>query len=200
MILFNRVAGKGYTVLVVLIIAFSAIIFAIVEAKILYTATHEKPQPSDVIIVLGAHLWGDQPSPLLRYRLDQGIALYRQGYGKHIIVSGAQGDDELTTEAYAMATYLRRHNIPKGIIYLEENSYSTYENIKYSKEIMDREGFHNAIIVTNTFHLYRALAIGKHFSIPVSGAPAKMHPVLLTKLKYYTREFFAIIKFLIVKK
>ncbi len=185
--------------LIILIIAFSITVFVIIEAKILYTASYEKPQPSDVIIILGAHLWGDQPSPLLRYRLDQGIALYRQGYGNYFIVSGAQGDDELTTEAYAMATYLERHNIPKDIIYLEENSYSTYENIKYSKEIMDRENFKTAIIVTNTFHLYRALEIGNHFSIPVSGAPAKMHPVLLTKVKYYTREFFAIIKFLIVK-
>ncbi|MBB6217739.1 uncharacterized SAM-binding protein YcdF (DUF218 family) [Anaerosolibacter carboniphilus] len=192
--------GKGFRVSIILITAFFISVFAIIEANILYTAANEKPRPSDVIIVLGAHLWGDQPSPLLRYRLDQAVALYRQGYGKYIIVSGAQGDDELATEAYAMAAYLMRHNISKDIIYLEENSYSTYENMKYSKEIMDREGFQSAVIVTNTFHVYRALEIGKHFSIPVSGSPAKMHPSMLTKLKYYVREFFAVIKFLIIKK
>jgi uncharacterized SAM-binding protein YcdF (DUF218 family) len=186
-------------VFILISIAFSISIFMIIEGKIIYTATHEKPRPSDVIIVLGAHLWGDQPSPLLRYRLDQVIALYREGYAESIIVSGAQGDDELTTEAYAMALYLERHNIPEDIIHLEENSYSTYENIKYSKEIMDREGLQRAIIVTNTFHLYRALEIGKHFSIPVSGSPAKMHPSLPMKLKYYIREFFAVVKFFVLK-
>jgi uncharacterized SAM-binding protein YcdF (DUF218 family) len=191
--------GNRLKVFILVFIACSLIIFVIIEGKILYTATYEKPLSSDVIIVLGAHLWGDQPSPLLRYRLDQAISLYRQGYAKSIIVSGAQGDDELTTEAYAMAVYLGRHNIPKDIIYLEENSYSTYENMKYSKEIMDREGLERAIIVTNTFHVYRALEIGKHFSIPVSGAPAKMHPSVLLKLKYYIREFFAVVKFYLMK-
>lgn len=191
--------GNKLRMFVILWLAVSIGIFAIVEGKILYTAIHEKPLPSDVIIVLGAHLWGDQPSPLLRYRLDQAISLYRQGYAASIIVSGAQGDDELTTEAYAMGRYLERHNIPKYVIYLEENSYSTYENIKYSKGIMAQKGLERAIIVTNTFHLYRALEIGKHFSIPVSGSPAKMHPSMLLKLKYYIREFFAVVKFYVMK-
>lgn len=182
-----------------LIIAFTLLFFWI-EAKIVLTAVREKPQPSDVIIVLGAHLWGDQPSPLLQYRLDQALCLYQQRYAKYIIVSGAQGDDEMMTEAKAMAAYLIRHHIPQDNIYLEERAYSTYENLKYSKEIMERKGFHSAIVVTNTFHLYRALQMGTHLQMNVSGSPAKTHPFLTSKLKYYVREFFAVMKFYILKK
>ncbi|MEW9121851.1 MAG: YdcF family protein [Thermotaleaceae bacterium] len=181
------------------LLLFFTLLFIFIEWKIIRTPYYEKPSPADTIIVLGAHLWGDQPSPLLQYRLDKAIELYGMGYAANIIVSGAQGDDEITTEAKAMAAYLVRHYIPEENIYLEEQSYNTFQNLKFSKEIMDKEGFEDAIIITNTFHLYRSLRIAKYLSIPATGSAAKIHPLWSLKLKYYTREFLSVLKFLVLR-
>ncbi|AOT72169.1 YdcF family protein [Geosporobacter ferrireducens] len=184
--------------LLVLLLAFT-LLFCAIQWKIIAAPFREKPVPSDTLIVLGAHLWGDQPSPLLRYRLDKAIELYHLGYGQKIIVSGAQGHDEITTEAKAMAAYLVRNGIPQEDIFLEENSYNTFQNLKFSKEIMEKEELRHAVVVTNTFHLYRALRIAKYLDIEISGSAAKMHPFIGTKVKYYTREFFSVIKFLLLR-
>ncbi|SHJ33313.1 Uncharacterized SAM-binding protein YcdF, DUF218 family [Geosporobacter subterraneus DSM 17957] len=185
--------------LIFLLLTFT-LLFCIIQWKIIVTPYQVKPVPSDAIIVLGAHLWGDQPSPLLQYRLDQAMELYHTGYGKKIIVSGAQGDDEVTTEAKAMAAYLTRQGIPTEDILLEENSYNTFQNLKYSKEIMEKAGLRHAIVVTNTFHLHRALRIGKYLDIEISGSAAKMHPYISTKIKYHVREFFSVLKFLLLRR
>lgn len=185
--------------LLILLLSFT-LLFSVIQWKIITTPYQEKPVPSDTLIVLGAHLWGDQPSPLLQYRLDKAIELYHLGYGKKIIVSGAQGHDEITTEAKAMAAYLIRNEIPKEDIFLEENSYNTFQNLKYSKEIMEKEGLRHAVVITNTFHLHRALRIAKYLDIEISGSAAKMHPFIGMKIKYYTREFFGVLKFLLLHR
>lgn len=185
--------------LLILLLSFT-LLFSVIQWKIITTPYQEKPVPSDTLIVLGAHLWGDQPSPLLQYRLDKAIELYHLGYGGKIIVSGAQGHDEITTEAKAMAAYLIRNEIPKEDIFLEENSYNTFQNLKYSKAIMEKEGLRHAVVITNTFHLHRALRIAKYLDIEISGSAAKMHPFIGMKIKYYTREFFGVLKFLLLHR
>ena len=91
----------------------------------------------------------------LDFRLNMASELYNAGYAPYIIVSGAQGEDEPTTEARYMADYLTNKGVPKENILLEEAAVSTYENFLFSKAIMDQQGFENAIIVSNDYHCYR---------------------------------------------
>lgn len=183
-----------------IIIFLGIIIFAIVQITIIITPFRENPKKSDAIIVLGAKLYGDKPGPMLQYRLEKALELFNKGYGNTIIVSGAQGHDELVTEAFAMKKYLVNNGVPEDIVFEEDNSYSTYQNLYYSSKIMKENKLENAVIVTNTFHIHRSLMIANRLDIVASGAPTKNYPNLPLTIKYYIREVLAYIKdFILVR-
>lgn len=178
----------------ILILIPLAVIFLVIQVSIITKPYRQIPKPSDAIIVLGCRLWGDQPSPMLIYRLDEALKLYNEGYASKIIVSGSQGEDEWITEAAAMKTYLEGKGVdPEGIIE-EDQSFSTFENLYYSKKIMEDQNLKNAIIVTNAFHIQRSLMIANRLDMDVSSSPAKSYPNPLLILRCYVREVFAYVK------
>ncbi|MCX7746348.1 MAG: YdcF family protein [Clostridia bacterium] len=172
------------------------LIFAIpvlgILSCILYYANFEKPQKSDVMIILGCQIWGRSPSDSLQYRLDKALELFKAGYAGHIIVSGGQGQDEETYESSVMKDYLVKKGIPEAKITEENKSTSTFENIKYSKKIMEAKDFRSAIIVSNDFHIFRSLQLAKRLDISASGAPAPS--VVYLRTYYYSREIFTVVK------
>ncbi len=121
----------------------------------------------DYIIVLGASLIGEVPSPILASRLE--CAISNSKSNTKFIVSGGRGHDEVCTEAYAMKKYLLSKGISNNSILLEEVSTNTYENLKYSKELV---GFNNKrsnfLIVSNDFHVPRALSLSRKLNIEAS--------------------------------
>jgi len=148
------------------------------------------------IIVLGSGLIGDRVPPLLKSRLDKGIEIYKmqleKGSISKLIVSGGQGADELTSEANAMKSYLLSQNIPDIDVILEDKSTTTYENMKFSKKIMDNiTTNYSSIFVTNNYHVFRA-------SIYARKAGSKTHGVGSQTSLYFLpsaliREFIAIL-------
>jgi uncharacterized SAM-binding protein YcdF (DUF218 family) len=114
---------------------------------------------SDCIIIPGCKVSDTTPSLALQSRLDCALRLYRAGYAKFIITSGGQGETGTITEAQAMQRYLMENGVPEEAILLEENSYSTYENMKNSKALMDAHQLTSAIVATSDFHAARAMAI-----------------------------------------
>ena len=117
-----------------------------------------KKEPQ-TIIILGSGLFGDKVPPLLAQRLDKGLAIYEKFNRKPvIIVSGGQGDDELISEAEAMAGYLMEKGVPADSILLENKSRTTFENLTFSKQLMLAHGLEQdrVVLVTNSFHALRA--------------------------------------------
>jgi uncharacterized SAM-binding protein YcdF (DUF218 family) len=174
------------------------------EIPIIYTSLTVSPAPADVLIVPGARLWGDQPSAMLRLRLDKAIELYHQGYARYFIVSGARGADEIDSEAAVMRNYLMRQGIPEHIIILEDRSFTTMQNLTFSHQIMQQQGWQTALIVTNPFHIYRSLVIAKQIGLQATAAsaPSRDNPALniLVTSKQYLRESLAVTKHYIVHK
>lgn len=117
---------------------------------------------AEVAIVLGASLWNDKPSPGLRERLDHAYGLYEAGVVDRLIVSGGLDANGATiTEAEGMKRYLTERGVPADRIVPEPEATSTYENLLYSKRIMDREGWGGPIIVTHRYHGARAYDIAR---------------------------------------
>ncbi|AEI41462.1 YdcF family protein [Paenibacillus mucilaginosus] len=120
-------------------------------------------EPKQVGIVLGASLWKDSPSPALKERLDRAVELYQSGRVPYLIVSG--GYDVPTskmTEAEGMRNYLVSKGIPSKRIVLENRARSTYENLLYSKKIMEQHQWTSAVIITHRYHSVRALDIANY--------------------------------------
>lgn len=131
------------------------------------------PKSSDVIVVLGARVYpSGTPSPLLVMRLQTALALYRQEMATRIIVCGGKGGDEPVTEAAAMAAWLQDHDVPKAHIFLDETSADTVQNLENAHDIMKRQGFETAVVVTSGYHLPRAMMIAREKSLQATGAAA----------------------------
>ena len=122
----------------------------------------------DAIIVLGSGLIGDKVPPLLAQRLTKGKTIYDQFQGRpKLIVSGGQGADELTSEAAAMANYLMEYGVPEEDILIENRSRTTFENLTFSKAILEKEGLgKDVLVVTNSFHALRAGVFMRRLRIP----------------------------------
>lgn len=146
----------------------------------------------DTIIVLGAQVWETGPSYSLKSRLDTAIEYLDDNPETVCIVSGGQGYNEPFSEARGMFEYLVSHGIDETRIVMEDRSANTVENILFSKELMkDPEA--PVGIVTNQFHVFRAVAIAKKQGlIHAVGIAAPSHPYYLPNNMF--REVFGIVK------
>ena len=147
----------------------------------------------DVLIVLGAGVIGEEVTPSLASRLDTAADYFNQNPNTMIIVSGGMGDNADITEAEAMKRYLIEKGIPPERIIKEDESTSTYENFAFTRQILETEFPADTTIAftTNTFHIYRAAYIARHFELNVNQLDA---PTPLTAATpNYLREMLAVI-------
>ena len=153
------------------------------------TACAKRPQEDATLIVPGAALREDQPSRLLRGRLEAAYAYLVKHPNAVCIVSGGQGEDEICTEASVMQTYLINKGIDPARIYTEDRSTSTFENIRYSREVIETYGLNpNVAIVTQEFHQFRTQQFVKQAGLTVSGAVTAHTPWHLLA-SYWIRDF-----------
>lgn len=154
----------------------------------------------DYVIILGAGLYGDYPSQILRYRLDSGVELLSNlPEDVKVIVSGGQGPGETITEAEAMKRYLVDKGIDEARIIKEEASTNTLENLENSMDLIkkiDSKEDLSITLVTSTFHTYRsrllADRVGFH-KVYCWNAPVNSN----IEGSYYFRECFALAKSLV---
>lgn len=167
-------------------------IFGFVEINILVKSGGKVFSEADYMIVLGAQVKGNTVSRSLEKRLDTAVSYLRENPDTKVIVSGGQGSGEDISEAQAMYDYLIRAGISKAGIIKEEHSTSTYENIKYSRQLINDETA-KTVIVTNAFHIYRSVGIAKKQGFTaVEGLGAPTDRILA--VSYYVREAMAVIK------
>ncbi len=127
----------------------------------------------DCILVLGCHVHNDgTPSPMLRDRLQKGVELYRLGASQKLLMSGDHGRNDYN-EVGAMKKYAMEAGISSSDIFMDHAGFSTYESIYRAKEIF---GADKIIIVTQNYHLYRALYIARQFGIEAYGVDADTVP------------------------
>lgn len=122
----------------------------------------------DCIIVLGAGIWEDKPSPMLEDRLLEGIRLYQNNVLDKIIMSGDHGRKEYD-EVNVMKDYAIEKGIPSEDIFMDHAGFSTYESLYRAKEIL---GAKKIVIVTQKYHLYRSLYIANQLEIEAYGVGA----------------------------
>ncbi|TKI29107.1 YdcF family protein [Bacillus cereus] len=132
----------------------------------------------DFIIVLGSGLINDKVPPLLASRINKAIDFYWKqmsvGSPPTIIFSGGQGPDENLPEAEAMQKYAIEKGIPIEHTIQENRSVNTYENMLFSKQIMDTlKSKYNSIFTTNNFHLFRAGLYAKQAGLSSQGIGSK---------------------------
>lgn len=117
-----------------------------------------------VVIILGTGVDSDgKPSILMQGRVDAAVDYLKSHSEAPIIVSGGGiGGDIPITEAESMKQALINAGIDESRIYLEDQSTSTAENLRYSAELIHTEGLStHVVIVTSNFHAYRSCLYAK---------------------------------------
>lgn len=143
---------------------------------------------ADFILVLGAGITNGQPSAVLQSRLDTAIELYQRKASPDILISG--GGDATVNEISVMRDYLLAHQIPAQAITEDNKGIDTYHSITNAQSIFGAE---NLIIVSQRFHLYRAVYIAEQLGLDTYGCPCDNdHPIKDKAL--LLREFFARLK------
>ena len=136
--------------------------------QILTETEASKLEDVDCIIVLGAGIWGDKPSPMLEDRLLQGISLYENNVSAKIIMSGDHGRKEYD-EVNTMKDFAIEKGVPSEDIFMDHAGFSSYESIYRAKEIFKAE---KIVIVTQEYHLYRSLYIANQLGLEAYGVGA----------------------------
>ncbi|GAB6259513.1 YdcF family protein [Peribacillus sp. N1] len=166
--------------------------FGFLHMKIQGTIHQQIPGNADYLIILGARVKGLVLSLSLQYRIDKTAEYLSANKQTVAIVSGGKGPGEEISEAKAMQQGLIAQGIEEARIMMEDKSTTTHENIVFSKELIPDTAA-SGLIVSNDFHIYRAVEIAKREGLDMKGLPAKTPRVSL--LKSYTREYLAITKY-----
>ncbi len=195
--IWSRGVGRVFLGGLATIIALLLVLFAVVSGYMI-AACAKQPSEDATVIVLGAALRGDRPSLSLRTRLEAAREYLTEHPKAVCIVSGGQGPDEIYTEASVMKAWLADRGIDPQRIYVEDQSTSTFENIRLSREVIEQNGLTSQVaIVTQDFHQFRAQQFAKRAGLTVSGAITAHTPWYLLG-SYWIRDFAGVCHMMIM--
>lgn len=175
----------------VVIFCLGLLLFIVVEAMILGQFGAKAQPGADYCIILGAQWKDDGPSEVLRRRLDKAIKYLQENPGTIAVVSGGQGSNEFISEAAGMKQYLVDAGIGEERILVEDKSTNTCENLAFSGALLDKENS-SAVVVTNNFHMFRALKIAEKQGYNAQGLAADSVVWMLPN--NLLREFLGVLK------
>lgn len=125
---------------------------------------------TDCVLILGAGVRNGSPTPMLRDRLITGISLYKSGVAPKIIMSGDHGREDYD-EVNVMKSYAVENGVPDSDVFMDHAGFSTYDSIYRAKAVFEADSI---IIVTQKYHLYRALYIAERLGVNAVGVSADL--------------------------
>lgn len=168
-------------------------IFALYTVSSFLNLLRNRRKTYRYIIVLGCGLMnGAEVTPLLAGRIQKGMEAYRQNPGARLVFSGGKGSGEALPEGEAMKRYAVEKGVPEEDILVEAQSVNTRENLQLSYRLIQRDAqgdTGNLLVVTNRYHVFRALLLAKHLGIPCDGRGSRTK--LYFALNAFIREWIA---------
>jgi SanA protein len=156
--------------------------------KQIYNSLKRFPK-NDVGIIFGAGINRDKPSKYLKDRLDAGILLYKAKRINKILLSGDNGSEEYD-ELTVMKNYCFKHGVDTTKIFIDYAGFDTYSTMYRAKHIFKIK---KATLISQKYHLNRAIYIGKHLGIKSVGYSANKGEY--SGYEYVTfREYLSIFK------
>ena len=143
-----------------------------VKDRLLTAEEAVKTGDVDCIIVLGCQVKSDGSlSHMLRDRLVTALELYNAGAAPKLLMSGDHGQTEYN-EVGAMKKYATENGVPPADVFMDHAGFSTYETVYRAKEVFKAK---KVIIVTQEYHLYRALYIAKKLGVDAYGVSSDLN-------------------------
>ena len=146
--------------------------------------------PIDAVVVLGAAVSAPGvPGPALQRRLIHGVGEFRARAAGHLVLSGGIVAHP-PAEACVMRDLARGMGVAESAIVIEDRARNTFENAVFTGRILRERGWRKLLVVTDEWHLPRALYIFRRLGLPVSGAgvPPPAGLPLLSRLRRHLDE------------
>ena len=182
-----------------IVLAIVLVIMALTSVPILLGVRSQPETACDWLIVLGAGVDGDTPSPILQDRINAAYDYLTKHPDTVCIATGGKGDDENLSEAQCIYNHLTQMGISGDRIWMEDQATSTVENFRYSIDLLKQEtgSIPKSVgVLSNEFHLFRASLMAKNnglrpifIAAPTSDA--------WTRIYYTVREIFVLWNYLI---
>jgi uncharacterized SAM-binding protein YcdF (DUF218 family) len=182
-----------------IVLAILLVAMAITAVPILIGVKSQPAVSCDYLIVLGAGVEGDTPSPILQDRIEMAYAYLTEHPDTICIATGGKGDDENIAEAQCIFNHLTAMGIGEDRIWMEDQATSTVENFQYSIALLEEETGsvpESVGVLSNEFHLFRASLMAKKQGLkPIFvAAPTSNTGV---RIGYTIREIFVLWNYLI---
>jgi len=147
----------------------SAALLSFAVYSVVYGRMRHDVRPA-AVVVHGSGLVGGELTPLLRGRVERGLAVWRhevsRGGRPLLVPSGGQGSDEQRPEAEAMAEHLRAAGVPDDALLPETSSRTTEENLARSRELLDERGVTGPLVlVTSDYHVLRTASLARRLGL-----------------------------------
>lgn len=155
-------------IIAIIILGINLYVILSTKKQIIKEEKYTELSDIDCIIILGAGIVEGKPSHMLEDRLLEGIKLYQNNISDKIIMSGDHGRKEYD-EVNVMKNYAIQRGVPSENIFMDHAGFSTYESIYRARDIFKAR---KVVIVTQKYHLYRALYIANQLGIEAYGVGA----------------------------
>lgn len=138
------------------------------SSQYILTPEEFEAQNVDCVMVLGAGVWGDSPSHMLEERLNRGIEVYNSPATNRLLMSGDHGRTDYD-EVNVMKSFAMQSGAVSEEVFMDHAGFSTYESMYRARDVFDVKSL---IIVTQEYHLYRAIYDARKLGIEAYGVAA----------------------------
>lgn len=160
-------------VCLVAVFAIDAHVRSSAESRIVTADETARLDGIDCIVVLGCGVRPDgQPSDMLADRITQGVALYEKGASPKLLMSGDHSRSDYD-EVNTMRNVAVEAGVPADDVFMDHAGFSTYESMYRARDVF---GAKRIVIVSQRYHLYRALYVAERLGLDAYGVSADLRP------------------------
>ncbi|MBW4555205.1 MAG: YdcF family protein [Trichormus sp. ATA11-4-KO1] len=172
----------------------SALLLAIASTSLsIYLYGHNSHNiKADAAIVLGAAVWGEEPSPVFQERINHAITLYKNGNVSTIIFTGGVGESNEPAEATVGKLYAIAQQVQVGDILTETQSRTTHQNLKNALEVASTYKLTKFLIVSDPLHMKRAVLMARDLKMDAypSPTPTTRYRSFHSQMEFLMRETY----------
>ncbi len=168
--------------LLVLVLAYFAVTTTLVAR---WMGKDQRPKV-DAIVVLGAAQYDGRPSAIYEARLEHAVDLWRDEVAPLLVFTGGKEPGDRFTEGGSGARWARERGVPGTAVLTEERSRTTYQNLAGAKRALERRnpgGQHRIVVVSDPFHMFRAVRQAADLGMDAYPSPTRTSPLSASRLK-----------------
>ncbi|MGF2038898.1 MAG: YdcF family protein [Nostoc sp. CmiVER01] len=156
---------------------------------------------ADAAIVLGAAVWGKEPSPVFRERINHAINLYKNGSVNTIIFTGGVGESNELAEAIVGKNYALAQQVKAADILTETQSRTTHQNLKNALKVANAQQLTKFLIVSDPLHMKRAVLMARGLGMDAhsSPTPTTRYRSFHSQMEFLSRETYFYFVYLVFK-